>query len=154
MIERLLDDELATASLGAQLARACGAHDGGVLYLQGELGAGKTTLARALLRALGVSGAIRSPTYTLLEVYDCRPAVVHLDLYRLRSPEEVEPLGLDAYPCEQYWWLVEWPQRGAGELPPPDLELRLSHQGAQRLVRMRAHSRRGGQILDAINNQL
>lgn len=122
-----------TAALGAAVARALLDRAGAVLYLQGPLGAGKTTLARGLLRALGVQGAIRSPTYTLLEPYDIGGrTLVHLDLYRLNDERELEPLGLRDYPPERCWWLVEWPERGGARLPPADLVVTLAHDGATR----------------------
>lgn len=125
-----------TTALGAAIAGLCAARPGGVIYLEGPLGAGKTTLARGLLRALGVRGTIRSPTYTLLEPYEAEGrALVHLDLYRLDGPRELEPLGLRDYPPERTWWLVEWPERGGDRLPPPDLRVVLAHEGATR----RAH---------------
>jgi tRNA threonylcarbamoyladenosine biosynthesis protein TsaE len=117
-----------TTSLGAAIAATLADAPGGVIYLQGPLGAGKTTVARGLLRALGVSGAIRSPTYTLLEPYDVAGRLlVHLDLYRLNDERELEPLGLRDYPPERCWWLVEWPERAAGRLPPADLSVTLAH---------------------------
>jgi tRNA threonylcarbamoyladenosine biosynthesis protein TsaE len=98
-----------------------------IVALVGELGAGKSTFARGALRALGVSGAIKSPTYTLLETYEL-PAVnvVHLDLYRLRDPDELEHLGLADYHSPGQLWFIEWPQNGAGRLPPADVEFRFS----------------------------
>jgi tRNA threonylcarbamoyladenosine biosynthesis protein TsaE len=98
-----------------------------VVFLRGELGSGKSTFARGALRALGVQGSIKSPSYTLLETYEL-PAVtaVHLDLYRLLDPEELEHLGLPDYHRPGFLWLVEWPERGSGRLPPPDLELQFS----------------------------
>jgi tRNA threonylcarbamoyladenosine biosynthesis protein TsaE len=129
MSELLLRDAEETAALGAAIARALGERPGAVVHLEGPLGAGKTTLARGLLRALGVTGTIRSPTYTLLEPYELGArTVVHLDLYRLNDPRELEPLGLRDYPRERCWWLIEWPERGGDRLPPPDLQLRLAHQ--------------------------
>lgn len=122
-----------TSALGAAVAALVKARAGGVLYLEGPLGAGKTTLARGLLRALGVSGTIRSPTYTLLEPYDAgERLLIHLDLYRLSDAGELETLGLRDHPPERCWWLVEWPERGAERLPAPDLRIRLSHLGAGR----------------------
>ncbi|MGH8030151.1 MAG: tRNA (adenosine(37)-N6)-threonylcarbamoyltransferase complex ATPase subunit type 1 TsaE [Arenimonas sp.] len=122
-----------TAALGAAIAATLAGLPGAVVYLQGPLGAGKTTVARGVLRALGVSGAIRSPTYTLLEPYDTGGrALVHLDLYRLNGAHELEPLGLRDYPPEHCWWLVEWPERGAGRLPPPDLSVALAHDARGR----------------------
>lgn len=128
-----LADEEATTALGAQLADALLRIGGGVVYLLGDLGAGKTTLARGLLRAAGVSGTLRSPTYTLMEPYLAGgQAFLHLDLYRLVEPAEVENLGLRDYPVESTIWLVEWPERGQGFLPLPDLRLHLRHAPAGR----------------------
>ena len=114
-----------TDALGRELAgvlpAAC------VVHLRGELGAGKSSLARALLRALGVTGSIKSPTYSLVERYplaDGREAV-HLDLYRIRDPGELEYFGLDDLAGRDVLWLVEWPERGGTALPLPDLEIRL-----------------------------
>ena len=126
-----LPDSAATeAALGARLAERLPAR--AVAYLHGDLGAGKSTLARALLRGLGVTGTIRSPTYTLVEQYPL-PAgglALHLDLYRIGDAGELEFLGLD--PAEARLWLVEWPQRGQGTLPPADLELHLVLEGEGR----------------------
>lgn len=98
-----------------------------VVYLTGDLGAGKTTLARGFIHAVGVTEPIRSPTYTLLETYEApNVTVVHLDLYRLRDPDELEPLGLRDLARPSYVWLIEWAERGAGWLPSPDLEVRLA----------------------------
>lgn len=130
MSELLLADADATEQLGARLARSLPAR--AVAYLHGDLGAGKSTLARALLRALGVTGTIRSPTYTLVEQY-ALPAgglALHLDLYRIGNPGGLEFLGLD--PAEARLWLVEWPERGQGGLPMADLDIRLAVAGAGR----------------------
>lgn len=97
-----------------------------VVYLTGDLGAGKTTLTRGFLRALGAKGPVRSPTYTLVEVYDLGPiTALHLDLYRLRDPSELDELGLREWAKADHVWLIEWPDRGAGKLPGPDLSLTL-----------------------------
>jgi len=105
----------------------------GIVHLRGDLGAGKSTLARALLRALGVTGAIRSPTYTLVERYPVGDGdAVHLDLYRIGDPGELEFLGLDA--GEGTLWLVEWPERGASALPPADLDVALALDGQGRVA--------------------
>jgi tRNA threonylcarbamoyladenosine biosynthesis protein TsaE len=117
-----------TEAVGARLARALTGIAAGplIVYLLGDLGAGKTTLARGFLRALGVRGAVRSPTYTLVEVYDTGPAtVLHLDLYRLRDPEELEHLGLREWARPGHVWLIEWPDRGGARLPSPDLSVQL-----------------------------
>jgi tRNA threonylcarbamoyladenosine biosynthesis protein TsaE len=102
-----------------------------VLYLSGELGAGKTTFARGFLGGLGVPGPVRSPTYTLLELYAAGAlTIVHLDLYRLSEPAEIEGLGLREWAQAQHLWLIEWPERGSGRLPPADIALAFS-VGAQ-----------------------
>jgi tRNA threonylcarbamoyladenosine biosynthesis protein TsaE len=130
---RVLHSAEETGALGAAIAAAMAQRPGGVIYLHGPLGAGKTTVARGLLRALGVRGAIRSPTYTLLEPYDLPGrSLVHLDLYRLADERELEPLGLRDYPPERCWWLVEWPERAAARLPAPDLRVTLAHAGEGR----------------------
>lgn len=129
-----LPDAEATAALGAALAAHRPAR--AVLHLQGELGAGKSTLARALLRALGVQGTIRSPTYTLIERYRLADGseAAHLDLYRLADAGELDFLGLDELQAAAALWLLEWPERGGGQLPAPDLVLRLGLDGAGRRV--------------------
>jgi tRNA threonylcarbamoyladenosine biosynthesis protein TsaE len=97
-----------------------------VVFLRGPLGAGKTTLARGWLRALGVEGPIRSPTYTLVEPYEFGArTVLHLDLYRLADPAELEQLGVFDAPADSASWLIEWPEHGTGHLPAPDLSVAL-----------------------------
>jgi tRNA threonylcarbamoyladenosine biosynthesis protein TsaE len=127
-----LPDPAATDALGAALARALPPGGRHVLHLEGDLGAGKSSLARALLRELGVTGPVRSPTYTLVERYPL-PAgeCVHLDLYRIADPGELEFLGLDEL-AEARLWLVEWPRNGARALPPPSLVLQLEPAGTGR----------------------
>lgn len=130
----VLEDAAATDALGAALART--RPERGVVHLHGNLGAGKSTLARALLRTLGVTGAIRSPTYTLVERYRLSPVgeAWHLDLYRIGDGGELEFLGLDS--DEATLWLVEWPERGAGFLPTADLRVELEVAGQGRQVRV------------------
>jgi tRNA threonylcarbamoyl adenosine modification protein YjeE len=142
-----LHDPDATARLGASLAATRPAH--AVVHLHGDLGAGKSSLARALLRALGVEGTIRSPTYTLVERYPL-PAggeAWHLDLYRIADAGELEYLGLDS--DEAALWLVEWPDRGAGALPAPDLAIHLDIEGDGRLAELVGHSPAGRAWADA-----
>lgn len=117
-----------TEALGAELLGSSVQSDAPrVVFLRGELGSGKSTFARGALRALGVQGPIKSPSYTLLETYEL-PGItaVHLDLYRLLDPEELEHLGLADYHRPGFLWLVEWPERGAGRLPDADLQLQFS----------------------------
>jgi tRNA threonylcarbamoyladenosine biosynthesis protein TsaE len=130
VISMLLEDADATNALGQALARTRPAR--GVVHLHGDLGAGKSTLARALLRELGVTGAIRSPTYTLVERYPLASGgeAWHLDLYRIGHGGELEFLGLDS--DEATLWLVEWPERGGDFLPEADLRLELEVAGAGR----------------------
>ncbi|NKF23275.1 tRNA (adenosine(37)-N6)-threonylcarbamoyltransferase complex ATPase subunit type 1 TsaE [Solimonas sp. C16B3] len=145
MCECELADAAATERAGAALSVWMQRGSGGLIYLCGDLGAGKTTLARGLLRALGVSGPIRSPSYTLIEPYTVGGrTVLHLDLYRLRDADEIEGLGLRDYPLTQCWWLVEWPEHGDGYLPPADLRITLQAEGAGRILR--AQGRAGADL--------
>lgn len=128
-IDFALPDAEATEALGAALARTLPGASTRLtsLHLEGDLGAGKTTCVRSLLRTLGVTGLIRSPTFTLVETYQLAGLTcVHVDLYRLNGPEEVEELGLRDYLDAGCLLLVEWPSRGATALPPPDMDLALS----------------------------
>jgi tRNA threonylcarbamoyladenosine biosynthesis protein TsaE len=114
-----------TENFGWQLACARPAGNAlGVIYLQGDLGSGKTTFARGFARALGVTVPVRSPTYTLIELYAAGPlTLVHIDLYRLSGPDELEALGLREWTQPRHLWLIEWPEKGAHRLPRPDLLL-------------------------------
>lgn len=113
-----------TEALGAQLLGAKPGEGAScrVVTLSGDLGAGKSTFARGVLRALGAQGNLKSPSYTLLESYELPSVhVIHLDLYRLQDPDELENLGLADYHRPGHLWLIEWPERGVGRLPPADL---------------------------------
>lgn len=144
----LLPDATATEALGRALAQGIDATALTVLYLKGDLGAGKTTLARALLRALGVTAAVRSPTYTLIENYATADLkVVHLDLYRLRSGLEVEELGLREQLDPGTLLLIEWPELGEKAVPAADLALQLDYSGGGRAVRVSAASEPGETLL-------
>ncbi len=145
MIEFFLAQTEDTDLLGQRLAATRPPQ--AVMQLQGDLGAGKSTLARALLRALGVQGAIRSPTYTLVERYPLADGheAWHLDLYRIGNAQELDFLGLDEGSASL--WLVEWPERGAGALPPTDLEVALDIQGQGRRARLTATSPAGREWL-------
>jgi len=135
-----LADEAATLKLGEQLAQHCPLHQF-VIHLEGELGAGKTTLTRGLLHKLGHQGNVKSPTYTLVEHYQLtnRP-IFHFDLYRLTDPEELDYLGLDDYLSENSLCLIEWASQGKDYLPKPDLIITLSYQNHSRNAELKALS--------------
>ena len=127
--EWFLANDAATGELGAKLAATLPSR--ATVFLHGDLGAGKSTLARAMLRALGVSGAIKSPTYTLIERYPSEQGeLAHLDLYRIGDPEELGFLGLDELHASARLWLIEWPERGQGGLPACDLRVELAVESA------------------------
>ena len=128
-----LPDADATEGWGAALAQCPIWQDLRQIHLLGGLGAGKTTLVRGLLHALGYRGTVRSPTYTLMEPYPlAQRHILHFDLYRLMDPEELEFLGAREMSDAQTLWLVEWPERGAGWLPRPDVRLILTDWDAGR----------------------
>lgn len=143
-----LADETRTNRLGRALAATRPLR--AVVHLQGDLGAGKSTLARALLRALGVEGAIRSPTYTLVERYPLGAGgeAWHMDLYRIGDPGELEFLGIDT--DDAALWLVEWPERGGQSLPVPDLRIVLALEGDGRRARLTALSDAGRDWLERL----
>ena len=117
-----------TEGFGARLARSRPAADRlTVIHLTGDLGAGKTTLTRGFLRELGVTGTVRSPTYTLVEIYTLGSlTALHLDLYRLSDAAELDNLGVREWARGGHLWLIEWPERGAGRLPEADLVITLT----------------------------
>jgi len=144
-------DEEGLRSLAVALAS--GARDGGVVFLEGDLGAGKTTFARALLGALGVGERIKSPTYSLIESYRTGELDAHhLDLYRIADPGELEWLGLGDLFGGSPLVVVEWPERGGDALPTPDLVLRLDHAGSRRELSGEAKSARGEALLGALRS--
>lgn len=137
-------------ALGAAIARC--APGGFTLLLSGQLAAGKTTLARGFVRALGHAGAVKSPTFTLVESYDIADRRIHhFDLYRITDPEELDYIGLDDYFDGSALCLVEWPERGAGSLPVADLELRFSVVPTGRQVDATATTVAGEKLLDEIH---
>lgn len=129
--------------------------EGGVFFLEGTLGAGKTTFSRGLIQALGHQGAVKSPTYTLVEVYDLPLVqVCHFDLYRLGDAQELEFIGIRDYLEEQSLCLVEWAEKGAGVLPAPDLILLIEDLGLGRRLTFTSHSAKGQRWLLAIEQQI
>jgi tRNA threonylcarbamoyladenosine biosynthesis protein TsaE len=139
-------DAAATRELGARLARAIdrAQNEPILIGLKGELGTGKTTFARGFLLALGATTTVRSPTYTLLEEYELGTLrVAHLDLYRLRSREQIEELGIRELLDRAQVLLIEWPERGSGALPAQDVTVELEYADRGRIVRLSAHTAAG-----------
>ena len=135
-----LGDERATLELGTELAGLLTARDGfggdAVVFLQGELGAGKTTLVRGILRGMGFRGPVKSPTYTLLEPYE-EYGVYHFDFYRIGDGGELDFIGADELLAARSIKLIEWPERAGGRLPVPDLSIALGVEGAGRRAEIR-----------------
>ena len=124
------------------------------VHLSGELGAGKTTLVRGYMRRLGYKGAVKSPTFTLVESYTLDNRVVHhFDLYRLEDPEELEYIGLDEYFEVGADCLVEWPDHGRSGLPDPDIEIYLGTCGVKRVAKLSADTEYGRRLLATIENK-
>jgi tRNA threonylcarbamoyladenosine biosynthesis protein TsaE len=145
-----------TEALGVALARSMRWQPSGprLLFLSGELGAGKTTLAAAMLQALGAQEPARSPSYALIETYELRSGVaVHVDCYRLQGAQDLEQLGLRDYFSDQTLWLVEWPERVSGGLPMPDLVLQLEPAGDGRAAQIEARSLAGEAWLARLERQ-
>jgi len=139
-------DEEAMVALGARVAAVC--EPGLVVFLEGNLGMGKTTFSRGFIRSLGHSGAVKSPTYTLVEPYQLGGLeVFHFDLYRLEDPEELEFMGIRDYFGDMSVCLVEWPKRGLGALPLGDLVINIAQHGPGRRLMFEAATERGRRVL-------
>ena len=144
-----LPGEAATRALGARLARVL--EPGLALYLHGELGSGKTTLARGLIQGLGYQGRVKSPTYALVELYTVsRLHLYHFDFYRFKDPKEWRDAGFNEYFNDASICLVEWPEKAAGLLPAADLDLTLEFAGDGRDLSLRAGTESGKACLDRL----
>jgi len=154
-LEYLLADEAATVAVGGCLAKVLQWQDQEhqskqalVVYLHGDLGAGKTTLTRGFVRGMGHQGNVKSPTYTLVEPYELLPwQVYHFDLYRLADAEELEYMGIRDYFNDNCCCFIEWPEKGAGLLANADIIINIVYQEEQRVIALRACSVRGEAVL-------
>lgn len=148
-----LKDEMATVAMGKQLALLTKQlnFDNLVVFLHGDLGAGKTTLTRGFVQGMGHNGNVKSPTYTLVEPYELNPFnVYHFDLYRLADPEELEYMGIRDYFSEKSCCFIEWPEKGAGVLPQEDLIINLQYDHHARLLTLQAKSSKGKQLIEQL----
>jgi len=161
-LEYFLADEDETIAVGEHLAnivlaqiKQTGAPQRAlIVYLNGDLGAGKTTLTRGFVRGMGHKGNVKSPTYTLVEPYELPPwQVYHFDLYRLGDAEELEYMGIRDYFAENCCCFIEWPEKGAGILAEPDIVIELEYQDEQRKVELLASSARGESVLKQYSQQ-
>ncbi len=142
-----LDDEAATLACGARFSATL--HAGLVIYLHGDLGAGKTTFTRGVLSGLGHNGKVKSPTYTLVEPYTIsRYSVYHFDLYRFIDDEEWDAAGFREYFNPQSICMIEWPEKAAQVLPQPDIHVQLSLYNTGRKIQLSAGSTLGAQCLE------
>ncbi len=137
-----LADEEAMVAFGNRIAQAT--QGKGLVFLEGDLGAGKTTLSRGIIRGLGHTGAVKSPTFTLVEPYEIDGVrAFHFDLYRLVDPEELEYMGIRDYFDEDALCLIEWPDKGTGFLPKPDLTITITPHETGRQLKLLPQSARG-----------
>lgn len=149
-----LINETATIALGQQLARIVKEtlNRGIIVYLNGDLGAGKTTLTRGFVQGMGHEGNVKSPTYTLVEPYDLTPwQVYHFDLYRLADPEELEYMGIRDYFNANSCSFIEWPEKGQGMIAKADIEINLAYAQEQRQVEIKAFTPLGECLLTALD---
>jgi len=148
-----LADEAATVAVGNALAELVKntIKRGIVVFLAGDLGAGKTTLSRGFVQGMGHKGHVKSPTYTLVEPYDLAPwQVYHFDLYRLGDPEELEYMGIRDYFNDNCCCFIEWPEKGAGLLAKADLSIKIEYIDEQRNITLHAETALGNELLTAL----
>ncbi len=144
-------NESAMLALGAKLAGKC--PDAFIIFLYGQLGAGKTTFTRGFLRGLGFQGLVKSPTYTLVESYSLpKTTVYHFDFYRLHDPHELEYMGIQDYFSDKTICLIEWPDYGAGMLPTADLSCHIERCSSGRELKLIPGSERGHDVLYRLEN--
>jgi tRNA threonylcarbamoyladenosine biosynthesis protein TsaE len=149
-----VNNEKQMLALGERLAHALAQSGVGcVIYMIGDLGAGKTTLARGLLRGLGHQGSVKSPTFTLVEPYELEgKTVYHFDLYRLADPEELEYIGIRDYFAADSVTMVEWPDKGAGVLPAPDISIGIEYRDKGRAVELTGNTPKGEALLGQLQS--
>ncbi len=149
-----LSDEVATVSMGKKIAAAVKNElkQGIVVYLNGDLGAGKTTLTRGFVQGMGHKGNVKSPTYTLVEPYELEEwNVYHFDLYRLADPEELEFMGIRDYFNQNCCCFVEWPEKGNGMLAKADVLINIAYYGEERELEMLAKTPLGATLVQTLN---
>jgi tRNA threonylcarbamoyladenosine biosynthesis protein TsaE len=157
-LEYVLADEAATINIGENLAQVLQCQisqqqlqQSLVVFLNGDLGAGKTTLTRGFVRGMGHKGNVKSPTYTLVEPYELPPwQVYHFDLYRLADPEELEYMGIRDYFSDNCCCFIEWPEKGAGLLANADIIINMVYQDDHRMINLQASSTRGEVVLQQL----
>ncbi len=150
-LEYFLADETATIAIGsglAEIVKSATVQQALVVYLNGDLGAGKTTLTRGFVRGMGHAGNVKSPTYTLVEPYELDEwRVFHFDLYRLADAEELEYMGIRDYFNNDCCCFIEWPEKGAGLLAKADLIINIAYQDEQRVIQLQAETVHGEQVI-------